>query len=181
MYNNPAVPPRAIVQEVQNRVMSTPGTSSGLAVLPKAKSVARMVQRMKEAEWGPEGNLPTCWMDMVIPDQYQKTTSGEDFVLLEESLEPQKIGKIWMFASPFSISILKNSEEWFLDGTFQIVKLTLFAQLYVVVARAPRSNLKRERLERYKKLRAILWSYGEIPIKDYIDALMSLYNDIGVE
>ena len=39
----------------------------------------------------------------------------------------------------------------------------------------------RERVEKYKKLRAILWSYGEIPLKDYIDALMSLYNDIGVE
>ena len=57
-------------------------------------------------------------------------------------MEPPKIGEIRMFPSPFSISILKNSEEWFLDGTFEIVKLTLFAQLYVVVARAPRSNLK---------------------------------------
>ena len=85
VYNNPAVPPRAIVQEVENRVMATPGTSAGLACIPKAKSVARMVQRKRKAEWGGEGNLPTCWSEMLIPDQYLKTTSEEDFVLLEES------------------------------------------------------------------------------------------------
>ena len=39
----------------------------------------------------------------------------------------------------------------------------------------------RDRLERFKKLRAILVTYGEIPIKDYIDALMAMYNDIGVD
>ena len=43
------------------------------------------------------------------------------------------------------------------------------------------SKRVRERLERCKKLRAILLTYGEIPIKDYIDALMMLYNDIGVD
>ena len=111
VYQNPAVPPRAIVQEVENRVMAQPSTSAGLACIPKAKSVARMVQRKRKAEWGGEGNLPTCWSEMVIPEQFHTTTSGEDFVIMDESLELPKIGKIWMFASSFSISILKNSEE----------------------------------------------------------------------
>ena len=43
VYQNPVVPPRAIIQEVENRVMAQPSTSAGLACIPKAKSVARMV------------------------------------------------------------------------------------------------------------------------------------------
>ena len=112
VYQNPVVPPRAIIQEVENRVMAQPSTSAGLACIPKAKSVARMVQRKRKAEWGSEGNLPTTWGEMAIPQQYLQTTSGEDFVILDESLEPPKIGKIWMFASDFTMSILKKSEEW---------------------------------------------------------------------
>ena len=54
VYQNPVVPPRAIIQEVENRVMAQPSTSAGLACIPKAKSVARMVQRKRKAEWGSE-------------------------------------------------------------------------------------------------------------------------------
>ena len=39
----------------------------------------------------------------------------------------------------------------------------------------------RDRVDRFKKLRAILMTYGEIPIKDYLDALMAMYNNIGVD
>ena len=52
VYQNPVVPPRAIIQEVENRVMAQPSTSAGLACIPKAKSVARMVQRKRKAELG---------------------------------------------------------------------------------------------------------------------------------
>ena len=158
VYKNPSVPPRAIFQEIQNRVMSSPATSSGMALLPKASSLARQVQRKRKAERGPEGNLPTSWQDMIIPLQYHHTTGGENFIISEESQALPKLGKIWIFASPFSLSILRSSEEWFLDGTFDVVKFTLFSQvsifepnsssllimlfqLYVVVAKAPRSTL----------------------------------------
>ena len=39
----------------------------------------------------------------------------------------------------------------------------------------------RERLEKYKKLRAIVESYGKIQIKEYITALISLFNEVGVK
>ena len=78
VYKNPSVPPRAIFQEIQNRVMSSPATSSGMALLPKASSLARQVQRKRKAERGPEGNLPTSWQDMIIPLQYHHTTGGEN-------------------------------------------------------------------------------------------------------
>ena len=38
-----------------------------------------------------------------------------------------------------------------------------------------------DRLAKFKKLRAIVESYGEIPIGDYITALISLFNEVGVE
>ena len=99
--------------------------------------MARLVQRKRKAEWGSEGNLPTTWGEMAIPQQYLQTTSGEDFVILDHTLEPPKIGKVWMFASDFTMSILKKSDEWYMDGTFEVVKETLFSQLYVVVCKAP--------------------------------------------
>ena len=87
VYQNPVVPPRAIISEVEKRVTAQPSTSAGLACIPKAKSVARMVQRKRKAEWGSEGNLPTTWSKMAIPEQYLQTTSGEDFVILQEDLD----------------------------------------------------------------------------------------------
>ena len=39
----------------------------------------------------------------------------------------------------------------------------------------------KDRVDKFKKLRAILQTYGEIPIKDYLDALMAMYNDVGVD
>ena len=38
-----------------------------------------------------------------------------------------------------------------------------------------------DRLTKFKKLRAIVQSYGEIPIDDYITALISLFNEVGSE
>ena len=66
---------------------------------------------------------------MTIPLQYHHTTGGKNFIISEESLGLPKLGKIWIFASPFSLSILRSSEEWFLDGTFDVVKFTLFSQV----------------------------------------------------
>ena len=129
VYKNPSVPPRAVFQEIQNRVMSSSATSSGLALLPKAASLARQLQRKRKADRGPEGNLPTSWQDMIIPLQYHHTTGGENFTIMEESQALPKLLKIWIFASPFSLGILKSSEEWFLDGTFDVVKFTLFSQV----------------------------------------------------
>ena len=131
VYKNPSVPPRAIFQEIQNRVMSSPATSSGMALLPKASSLVRQVQRKRKAERGPGGNLLTSWQDMIIPLplQYHRTTGGENFIISEVSQALPKLGKIWIFASPFNLSILRSSEEWFLDGTFDVVKFTLFSQV----------------------------------------------------
>ena len=128
VYKNPSVPPRVIYQEVQNRIESTPATSSGMAYL-KAANLARQVQRKRKAERGPEGNLPTTWQDMIVPLQYHHTTGGENFKIMEVSQQLPKLGKIWIFGSPFSLGILKSSEEWFLDGTFDVVKFTLFSQV----------------------------------------------------
>ena len=38
----------------------------------------------------------------------------------------------------------------------------------------------KDRIQKFKKLRAILQTYGEIPIKDYINALVAMYNNVGV-
>ena len=142
VYANPVVAPRAILQVLEDRVLEQPSTSAGLELLPKAKTLARKVQRKRRAEWGTEANLPTCWEEMAIPQQYLTTSTGEPFVILDHTMEAPQTGKVWMFASDFTLHILKSSDEWYLDGTFQIVKETLFSQLYVVVCKAPRSSLR---------------------------------------
>ena len=37
----------------------------------------------------------------------------------------------------------------------------------------------KDRIQKFKKLRAILQTYGNIPIGDYLNALMAMFNDVG--
>ena len=64
-----------------------------MALLPKAASLARQVQRKRKAERSSEGNPPTSWKDMIIPLQYHHTTRGENFIIMEESQDLPKMGK----------------------------------------------------------------------------------------
>ena len=63
------------------------------------------------------------------PSSTWSLRGGEEFLIMDHSRTLPKPGKLWIFASPFALGILKNSVEWYLDGTFDVVKFTLFSQV----------------------------------------------------
>ena len=75
--------------------------------------------------------LPKTWDDMIVPDIFKTTASNEDFVIMEHTLD-QDNKKIIGFLSPSCQNILTSATIWSGDGTFDIVKSTLFTQLFII-------------------------------------------------
>ena len=99
------------------------------------RTLARTLQRKRKVELGVTGNLSESWEEMLVPEVFTKTVDGEEFIILDEPLEG-KVGKVWGFCSPTGLAILKGAKDVYGDGTFEIVKSTLFYQLWVLVARS---------------------------------------------
>ena len=64
----------------------------------------------------------------------KSTPDGRPFLILEEQLEERE-ERVIGFASPAMLQVLNQSTEWFIDGTWDITKNTMFAQAWVIVAR----------------------------------------------
>ncbi|XP_068212575.1 uncharacterized protein [Palaemon carinicauda] len=102
--------------------------SSGAATqLLPVRHIRRAIRRYKQAAGAPHP-IPSNLADMVIPSEYKKTSSGEDFLLYDSGLIEQRI---LLFSTPTNISLLEKSDNWFGDGTFKIVP-ELFYQLYTI-------------------------------------------------
>ena len=57
---------------------------------------------------------------MVIPEEFTKTTNGENFLLFDSgSIDPSRI---IIFATKSNLSLLDEISYWSIDGTFKIVK-----------------------------------------------------------
>ncbi len=55
-----------------------------------------------------------------IPDQYQRTLQGEQFLMFN-SRQTEVEGRMLIFATQKNIELLCRSSTWFLDGTFKVV------------------------------------------------------------
>ena len=77
-----------------------------------------------------EDVLPTTLEDLLnMNKKYTELDSGEKFLVSAKKLTDDGVCLIYM--SDFGRRILKNSETWFMDGTFSTVP-DQFSQLYVV-------------------------------------------------
>ena len=126
----PTVVPRTIAANVTNQMMA----ECPLAVnfLPKYKTIARQIQRARAKESGC-AVIPTDWPSMTVPDHLQRTEAGEDFLIIEDTIDENDEAKVIGFGSPNSLEILNTSDDWFGDGTFSIVSTTLFAQVVTYI------------------------------------------------
>lgn len=57
------------------------------------------------------------------------------FLILEKTTNPVTKKKIIGFASPLGLEILGSSKQWGGDGTFNIAKVTLFSQVFIISAK----------------------------------------------
>ena len=96
------------------------------------RSLARGLQKKRKRSFGDE-KLPTSWDNMKnVPKQFKTTHSGEAFLVMNQSIN--NVGALFMgFSVPSLLDILSKSEELSIDGTFDITKWTLFAQVKFII------------------------------------------------
>ena len=72
--------------DISNKILSNPDTSSGLPYLPKMKTVARRMARMREDDlYAPP--IPKTWEQMIMPDNFKTTTDGLGFVIMDHTMQ----------------------------------------------------------------------------------------------
>ena len=60
---------------------------------------------------------PTCAAEIQIPEQYKVTLKDEPFLLYDSGYDDYN--RIIVFSNPRFFSILKESSNWYADGTFK--------------------------------------------------------------
>ena len=96
---------------------------------PGVGTSARTLQRDIQRQPQKANNLPRVPDNndfaFLIPQEYSITTTGNQFL----QIDSHHNGKMLMFGSQESIEFLRNTPDWFLDGTFYTVP-SQFLQLY---------------------------------------------------
>jgi hypothetical protein len=107
-------------------------TADVAAMMPQQRSIKRCVRRYREAESTHPAN-PKSLEDLVVSIPYTVTSSDEPFLLYDggDTQEPQE--RMLIFSTERNLKILKDSQHWFMDGTFKACP-TLFHQMYTVHA-----------------------------------------------
>jgi len=68
-----------------------------------------------------------------IPNKFQITLNSEQFLLFDSGDNGNYDDRILLFSTEKSLNVLRNSDHWFLDGTFSSCS-NLFGQLYTIHA-----------------------------------------------
>lgn len=125
----PTVAPRTILGNVINQLKA----AAPIAVnsVSKASTFARRLQRERNKQNGCT-DIPTDWESMIVPDKFKKTSANEQFLIVEETISDTSEEKVVGFSSPSGLEVLDFSDDWYGDGTFAIVKSTLFAQVILL-------------------------------------------------
>ena len=98
--------------------------------LPAIRNIRRCVRRHRQDAGNPPPVPRTC-ADIVIPDEYQITTSGERFLMYDSGAGDED--RILIFGTERNLQILETSQNWFCDGTFKVVP----GQFYQLFYEAP--------------------------------------------
>ena len=136
--DNPNISPRTAYTSLTNLILQSPGIGRrGLGALPKMKTFARNIQRRRHVDLDCPA-IPKNWSDHVLPEIFRKTSSGEDWVILDTHLDEEdyESPKILGFASETGVRELCGSTDWYGDGTFEICKPTMFSQLWMIVVKS---------------------------------------------
>ena len=102
--------------------------SSTINKLPQLESVKRTIRNYKSLSIENCGS-PTCAAEIVIPEKYKTSLKGEPFLLYDSGFGDEQ--RIIIYGTLKFLSLLRNSDSWFCDGTFSVVP-DLFTQLYTI-------------------------------------------------
>ena len=76
-----------------------------------------------------------------IPNQFQRTLQGEQFLPLDQKPDDEEEGRVLVFATRRNVEMLCKSPVWFVDKTFK-ESPTLFTQLFTVIGLRKRNHLQ---------------------------------------
>lgn len=116
-------------QQILGRELQGMSEAASVQMVP-LRHIRRQIRRARQEVRLPIP-LPTDRSSLVLPDQYKTLSSGEEFLLFDSGVGD--INRIFIFGTERSASLLGQSPNWFVDGTFSIVP-AIFFQLYSIHA-----------------------------------------------
>ncbi|KII73004.1 hypothetical protein RF11_00672 [Thelohanellus kitauei] len=106
---------------------SVQGLESAIsASMPSLPALKKRVQRVRN-ELGSSIPLPSSTLDLMIPEDYKITLTGNRFLLYDNN----SVERILIFSTEENLRLLSNHRTWFCDGTFKTCP-SLFQQLYSI-------------------------------------------------
>ncbi|KAK9707759.1 hypothetical protein QE152_g27644 [Popillia japonica] len=96
------------------------------AQLPSVSSLKKTVQRVRNELRGAPAN-PRNLIELVLPENYKRTTDGELFLLFDSGPEEQRI---LLFSTQRNLSFMEQCDHWYADGTFKSAP-PLFSQIHI--------------------------------------------------
>ena len=102
--------------------------SESVAVnLPSMEVLRRNVRAARQ-----ERNMPPLPINRaaipVLPQQYQQTENGQQFLLFDSGVGDAE--RILIFLSQQGLEFLSNSEHWYADGTFKVCPEVFFSSIH---------------------------------------------------
>lgn len=130
-----------VISGMKDRAETAPETSThqivaasvvnlGVAVqgqLPSVPCLKRTVQRLRQQVNEAPPN-PLSLEDLQIPNRYQLTDTGAQFLIWDSGPGPDRI---LMWSTEQNLDLLARSHHWYADGTFKTAP-PLFQQLYTI-------------------------------------------------
>lgn len=133
---------RKIMADIKNRAVVTQksthlivaATSSEVTgavagQLPSVRGIKQTIRRVRREQKIPLPT-PTNLQDLIIPDSYKITISGENFLLFDSG---PGTNRFLIFATQHNLERMTRCQHWYADGTFKSSP-PLFNQIYTIHA-----------------------------------------------
>lgn len=153
---------KTLNSSVQNSTSLFSFFSGVLALLPDRINISRRIRRDRTKNVPAN---PTTLEDFEnIPEEYQRTSKGENFVLYDSYDDPDwQGGRIVVFSTSENIRRLFQCRYWFTDGTFKLSPL-IFLQIFTILGSffQPGFNRREEQMIGIPLVYALLQDKAEI-------------------
>ena len=117
--DNIALPPRVILGDISNEMAGQGHT------LPKSGNALIQTLQQARVKAGGHPNVPKTFDEVLtmIPVEKKLTASGDRFLQFAGKVTDEDSPTMLIFMSPFGRELLKNSSNFFADGTFKTCPL----------------------------------------------------------
>lgn len=172
-----------------------------IANLPERENLKKSVQRERKKT---TPSNPKRLVDLGdIPEKYRRTLSGDNFLLYDSKAHEEiPEGRVLVFATKRNIQVLRECEDWYVDGTFKVsfcyfemtfllsssiilfvqVSPNIFTQLFTILGGVPRipGDATSEKVP-LPLVYALLSSKEEEQYTAVLDAVLSAADDYRIE